>query len=225
MAPHGHPHRRADPDRALAVDQRPQPRRRLPAPARALLPRRWEAVRDAPVGGGRGGDPPGRDLEGQVGAHPGDPARDPGPEGPARASSTGCARAPIEQAARTTCGAARASGARPPPACCCSPTGCATCRSTRTSRASARAWGCCAPGAPVRGAARPDARPDPAGRGARAARQPAPPRPAHLPRPSPGLRAVRAGADVPEPRAVPRAAGSARPRPQPWGSTAKAITA
>ena len=36
MEPHGDPLARARPDRALAVDQRSQPRRRLPAPARAL---------------------------------------------------------------------------------------------------------------------------------------------------------------------------------------------
>ena len=47
MAPHERPARRARPDRAVAVDERPQPRRRVPAPARALRP--WEAVRDAPV--------------------------------------------------------------------------------------------------------------------------------------------------------------------------------
>ena len=35
----------------------------------------WEAVRDAPERRGRGGDPPGRHLEGQVRADPGDPAR------------------------------------------------------------------------------------------------------------------------------------------------------
>ena len=68
------PDRRAGADGALADHQRPQPRRRLPAPARALADVGGGARRAA--GGGRGGDPPGRDLEGQVGAHPGDPARD-----------------------------------------------------------------------------------------------------------------------------------------------------
>ena len=38
-----------------------------------------------------------------------------------------------------------ASAARRPPACCCSASACATCRSTRTSRASARGSGCSAP--------------------------------------------------------------------------------
>ena len=69
-------------------------------------------------------------------------------------------------------------------------------------------------GAPVRGAARRDARADAARAGARAARQPAAPRPAHLPRPLAGVRRVRAGAHVPESRPV-----------QPRGSTAKAMTA
>ncbi len=74
MRPHRDPDRRADPDGALAVDQRPQPRRRLPAPARAL--RELGAGARRAAGRGRGGDPPGRHLEGQVGAHPGDPAGD-----------------------------------------------------------------------------------------------------------------------------------------------------
>ncbi len=68
------PDRRADPDGALAVDQRPQPRRRLPAPARA--PARLGGGPRRAAGRGRGGDPPGGHLEGQVGAHPGDPAGD-----------------------------------------------------------------------------------------------------------------------------------------------------
>ncbi len=72
-------------------------------------------------------------------------------------------------------------------------------------------------GGPVRGAARPDARAHPARAGARAARQPAAPRPAYLPCPQAGLRRVRAGADVPQPGALRLT--------QPRGSTAKAITA
>src|SRR5476649_1088757 len=36
----------------------------------------WVAVRDAPPGRGRGGHPPRRHLQGQVGPHPGDPPRD-----------------------------------------------------------------------------------------------------------------------------------------------------
>ena len=39
----------------------------------------WAAVRDAPERRGRGGDPARRDLQGQVGADPGDPARAAGP--------------------------------------------------------------------------------------------------------------------------------------------------
>ena len=43
---------------------------------------------------------------------------------------------------RGTSARCRAWAARPPPACCCSPTGCATCRSTPTSHVSARGSGC-----------------------------------------------------------------------------------
>ena len=132
------PARRAGPDRALAVDQRPQPRRRLPAPARALAelgrgPRR--AGR-----GDRGGDPARRLCTCRSRA----------------ASSRSCSRLPedldlswMRDAPRrarraTTWSRSPASGARPRPACCCSPTAGATCPSTRTSRASARGSGCCA---------------------------------------------------------------------------------
>ena len=78
--------RRADPDRPLADHERPQPRRRLPAPARALRTD-WDGGARRAARGGRGGDPAGRHLEGQVGADPGDPARD----RRAAATSTGCA--------------------------------------------------------------------------------------------------------------------------------------
>ena len=127
--------RRADPDRALPVDQRPQPRRRLPAPAAALpglggRPRR-------PQRGGRGGDPPRRDLQGQVAAHPGDPARAPG-----------SARRPAPARPRLPALAPRRRAARRRPACCCSPTASATSRSTRTSRAWARASACSGQKAP-----------------------------------------------------------------------------
>ncbi len=44
--------------------------------------------------------------------------------------------------------AARASGARRPRVCCCSPTACATCQSTRTSRVWGCAWTILRPGAP-----------------------------------------------------------------------------
>ena len=67
------PARRARPDGPLAVDQRPQPRRRLPAPARAasLLGGRPRRARR----GGRGGDPARRPARPEVAPHPGDPAR------------------------------------------------------------------------------------------------------------------------------------------------------
>ena len=49
---------------------------------------------------------------------------------------------------RPTCARCPASGARPPPACCCSPTACATCPSTPTSRAWACACTCSSPARP-----------------------------------------------------------------------------
>src|SRR5439155_1426304 len=64
-------HRRARAHRALAVDQRPQPRRRLHPPARALPGLGGRARRAGR--GGRGGHPPGRHLERQVRADPADP--------------------------------------------------------------------------------------------------------------------------------------------------------
>ncbi len=58
---------------------------------------------------------------------------------------------------------------------------------------------CCARGRRSRSCTTRCSRSRPPGRGARAARQPAAPRPAHLPRARPRVRRVRAGADVPEP--------------------------
>ncbi len=72
--------RGADPHRALAVDQRPQPRRRLPAAARALPGLGGGARRAARRG--RGGDPARRPAPPEVGADPGDPARAAGPARP-----------------------------------------------------------------------------------------------------------------------------------------------
>ncbi len=57
-------------DGALAEHQRPQPRRRLPAPARAPADVGGGTRRAA--GGSGGGDPAGGHLEGQVRAHPAD---------------------------------------------------------------------------------------------------------------------------------------------------------
>ena len=148
------PARRAGPDGPLAVDERPQPRRRLPAPARALPV--WEAVREAPVEEVEEAIRPGGISKVEVGAHPGDPARRSGREEPL---STGCATRRSRGAA-TTSARCPASAARRRRACCCSPTGCATCRSTRTSRASGRACACCGRGAPFERAARRDARAD-----------------------------------------------------------------
>ena len=80
---------------------------------------------------GRGGDPARRDHEGQVGPHPGDPAR------PADPPSLDHLEHMTVEAARDELCDLPGVGARPPPACCSSPTACATSRSTRTSRASA----------------------------------------------------------------------------------------
>ena len=71
--PHRRPLEELDPHRPLPVDVRPQPRRRLPAPRRAL-PRLGRGARRAQRRG-RGGDPARRDLQGEVGPHPGDAAR------------------------------------------------------------------------------------------------------------------------------------------------------
>ena len=62
---------RADPHRAVAEHERPQPRRGLRAPARAL-PVVGRGARRA-GGGGRGGDPPGRPRADEGGAHQADP--------------------------------------------------------------------------------------------------------------------------------------------------------
>ena len=103
----------------------------------------WEAGARRAGRRGRGGDPPRRHLEGQVRAHPGDPAGR-----SATRSTSGGWRRRRSPSARPPVRAARASAARPPPACCCSPTACATCRSTPTSRAWGRGWGCCGPRRP-----------------------------------------------------------------------------
>ena len=110
--------RGADPHRALAEHERPQPRRRLRAPARAL-PLLGGGARRAGRGD-RGGDPAGRHLEGQVGADPGDPARDPA----TRRTWLARATLPVDEARDVPHARCRASAARPRPACCCSPSAC-----------------------------------------------------------------------------------------------------
>ena len=170
---------RARPHRPVAVDQRPQPRRRLPAPARALRRRgRRSATRRSPRSRRRSG--PGGISKVKSRRIQADPARDRGDHRVDGLDLAWMRDAPVPEARATSCARCPASGARPPRACCCSPTGCATCRSTRTSRASGCACACCARARRSR-AARRDARPDAARRGARAPRQPAAPRPAHLP--------------------------------------------
>ncbi len=187
-APHGRPARRAGADGALAEHERPQPRRRLPAPARAL----------ADVGGGarRAGARTSRRRS----------ARGASRRSSRRASRRSCGRSPPSSRRGSASPALRAN---------CRSTGCrdaplAQARDyltalpgvgpqdggvraavrVRTARRPGRharlargdAPGTAAPGGAVRRTARPDARADPAGGGARAARQPAAPRPAHLSR-------------------------------------------
>ena len=183
------PARRADPHRPLAVHERPQPRRRVPAPARPL-PELDRRARGA-ARGGRGGDPPGRHLQGQVRAHPGDPPRaaTTRPRSITSRDSTVRRRAPSSSRCP-------AWAARPRPACCCSPTDARhPGRHARLARRhAARAV---PPGRAVRGAARRHARAHPARPGAGAPRQPAAPRPPHLPRAAAAMSRVRAAEDVP----------------------------
>ena len=109
----------------------------------------WTAVREAPARGGRGGDPPRRALQGQVRAHPGDPARARRPalaRPPRRHGRGGRARGAVPRC--------RASGARRRPACCCSASGCRDVPvDTHVSRVGTR-LGPVPPGRAVRGAAR-----------------------------------------------------------------------
>ena len=131
--PHGERGRRAGPHGPVAVHQRPQPRRRVPAPARAL-PESWEAVRDAPVRGDRGGDPARRAARAEVRAHPGDPARAVRRPRPVRLA-TASGRRGRARADR----APRRRAARRPPASCSSPSACATCPvDTHVSRVGTR---------------------------------------------------------------------------------------
>ena len=89
--------RRARADGALAVDERPQPRRRLPAPARALPGLAGRARRARR--GDRGGDPARRPARPEVAAHQGD-AR-----GAAARTSTsaGCATRPSSESRDALC--------------------------------------------------------------------------------------------------------------------------
>ena len=155
----------------------------------------WEARARRAARGGRGGDPPGRHLEGQVRAHPGDPARDlDGAGAPGRSRGTSCrwtgsracrssrrattwSRCPGVGRKTAACVLLFAYGLRDVPV------------DTHVSRVGMR-LGLLRAGAPFERAARPDARADPARPGARAARQPAAPRPAHLPRALARLRAT-----------------------------------
>ena len=188
------PHRRPLEELILTVlsqsTSRPQPRRRLPAPRRAL-PGLGGGARRAQRRG-RGRDPPRRHLQGQVGPDPGDPARAAGPAlaRPPRAACRSRRRA-------TSCARCPAWAARRRRACSSSPSACATSPSTRTSRASARGSACSGPGAPFEELHDDDARPHAARPGARVPRQPAAPRPADVPRPAAEVPRVRAAADVP----------------------------
>ncbi|CAA9463615.1 MAG: Endonuclease III, partial [uncultured Solirubrobacteraceae bacterium] len=192
--PAGHaasaPGRGARPHRALAVDERPQPRRGLSAPA-PPLPDVGRGARRAAARGG-GGDPPGRDLARQVRPHTGDPAgaaRSDLPRRPGHDAGAGRPGAAVRPARRRTQdGGVRAAvllrDARRPG------------RHPRIARGHASRAP--APGSPVRGAPRRAAGDDAARPGARAARQPAAPRASHVPLPAARLRRVRPAAHVPQ---------------------------
>ena len=161
----------------------------------------WEAVRDAPLARGRGGDPPGRHLEGEVRRiqsilraissrmTDGDTACELSLEWLARPAGAGT-RLPDQPSRRR----AQDGGMRV--AVCIRLAGCAR-GHPRVARRDAS--GAAARGRAVRGATRPDARAHPSRRGAGAARQPPAPRPPHLSRAQSRLRRMRAGADVSEP--------------------------
>ena len=176
--------RRADPDGALAIDQRPKPGRRLSGAARAV-----SFVGRGPGRAGRrdrGDDPPRRHFEGQVGADQVDPAgvSDTSPDWDLSldwlaVSRGGGAEVPDVVARR----GAKDGGVR------------AAVRvrdddvpvDTHVSRVGL-APATVSPRRRVRGAPRHDARDNPARRGAGVSPEPAPPRPAHLPRRRPDCR-------------------------------------
>ena len=142
--------------------------------------------------GDRGGDPARRDLQVQKSGRIQEILAGARPRTRPRVDAR---RAGARRRASSWSGS-RAWAARPRPASCSSPTGCATCPSTPTSRASGPGSACCAR------ARRSTELHDPmlavcaARSGARAAHEPAAPRPADLPRPAPACPAARC-ADVP----------------------------
>ena len=182
--------RRARPDRPLAVHERPQPRRRLPAAAAsasrpgrrcATRPSRRSRRRSSPAActcRSRGG------------------SRRSSRRCPTTSTSRGCARRRSTSRARLLCAlpgrrpqdrrlraALRLRAAR---------------RAGRHARQPRRhAARAAAPGRAVRRAARRDAAAHAAGRRARAARQPPAPRPPHVPRADARVPRLRAAADVP----------------------------
>ncbi|CAA9465707.1 MAG: Endonuclease III, partial [uncultured Solirubrobacteraceae bacterium] len=182
--------RRADPHRALAVDQRSQPRRGVPQAARSPAHLGGGARRAA--AGGRGGDPPRRHLARQVRAHPGHPAR-PAGSGVARRPGGDAGGRRARSALRSAGRRAQDRGLR----------AAVLLRHARRAGGHARLPGGDAPRpaaarSAVRGAPRRAAGDDSARPGARAARQSPAPRAAHVSRPATRLRAVRAAAHVPE---------------------------
>ncbi len=201
--------RRADPDRAVAVDQRPQPRRGLSGLARAVsrrgrtsgMLRSTRSRRRSGLAASRRSSRRGSSRFCARSPRP-RPSTPPRPRRSTRSRRITPSRwagwlASQSQRRRTISRRCPGSGARPRRACCCSRSGCATCRSTRTSRA----WD--APRAvsaerAVRGDARRDARDHATGRRARVPSEPAPPRPADVPRAPPRLRRLRPPEDVPE---------------------------
>ena len=161
MAPHGHPIA----ELVLTVlSQSTNDRNRDVAylRLRERLPT-WEQVRDAPLAEVEEAIRPGgiskvksARIQAILRAITDEPAATPAERAVARLAAARAARA----RRATTSSRCRASGARRRRACCCSPTACATCPSTRTSRASAARLRAAARGRPVRGAARRDARAD-----------------------------------------------------------------
>ena len=143
MAPHGHPIAELI---LTVLSQSTNDRNRDVAylRLRGRLPS-WEQVRDAPVAEVEEAIRPGGiskvkslRIQAILRAITDDP-RDPGDE----LSLDWLPRVPRSLRASTS-SRCRASGARRPRACCCSHTACTTFRSTRTSRAWAGAWRCCA---------------------------------------------------------------------------------
>ena len=175
MAPHERPARRARPDRALAVHERPQPRRRLPAAAASAFPT-WEAVREAPVAEIEAAIQPGglhvqksRRIKEILEALPADLDLSWMREAPVDESRAVLCALPGVGRKTAACVLLFAYGLRDVPV------------DTHVSRVGTR-LGLLRPGRAVRRAARRDAAAHAAGRGARAAREPPAPRPAHVPR-------------------------------------------